>query len=148
MWGWLKALITPVATLIGDPINEWQKRKTVKVQNQFKLDEMVQKIKLTALETQLKMAEQGQKIDYNLDKIAMENMNKSWKDEFILLVFIIPMLMAFTSFSNIALNGFNIIQKMPNWYISLIVGMVVVIYGMRGLLTKFIDSKTNFFKGK
>jgi hypothetical protein len=38
-----------------------------------------------------------------------------------------------------ALQGFEVIHQMPEWYQYIIIGMVVVIYGLRGLLTKFLD---------
>jgi len=89
-----------------------------------------------------KMAEQGQQQDYDLDRLAMENMNKSWKDELLLIIFLAPMVLAFIpSMAPYALQGFEVIQKMPEWYQYIIIGMVVVIYGLRGLLTKFLDKR-------
>ena len=89
-----------------------------------------------------KMAEAGQAQNYDLDRLAMEQMSKSWKDEILLLVFLIPMIMAFVpDMDKYALAGFEVIAKMPDWYQYIIIGMVVVIYGMRGLLEKIIDKK-------
>ena len=89
-----------------------------------------------------KMAEAGQAQNYDLDRLAMEQMTKSWKDEILLLVFLIPMIMAFVpDMDKHALAGFEVIAKMPDWYQYIIIGMVVVIYGMRGLLEKIIDKK-------
>ena len=88
------------------------------------------------------MAEAGQAQNYDLDRLAMEQMSKSWKDEVLLLVFLIPMIMAFVpDMDKYALAGFEVIAKMPDWYQYIIIGMVVVIYGMRGLLEKIIDKK-------
>lgn len=89
-----------------------------------------------------KMAEQGQSQDFDLDRLAMENMNKSWKDEVLLIIFLTPMIMAFVpSWAEYALRGFEIIERMPEWYRYIIIGMVVVIYGLRGMLTKILDRK-------
>jgi len=89
-----------------------------------------------------KMAEQGQSQDFDLDRLAMENMNKSWKDELLLIIFLTPMIMAFVpSWAEYALRGFEIIERMPEWYRYIIIGMVVVIYGLRGMLTKILDRK-------
>jgi magnesium-transporting ATPase (P-type) len=80
--------------------------------------------------------------NYDLDRLAMENMEKSWKDEVILLVFLAPMIMSFIpSLSDYALAGFGVIAQMPEWYRYIIIGMVVVIYGLRGLLEKVVSSK-------
>lgn len=89
-----------------------------------------------------KMAQEGQLQNYDLDRLAMEQMEKSWKDEVILLIFLCPMVMAFIpGFEKYALAGFSVIEKMPEWYRYIIIGMVVVIYGLRGLLEKIIERK-------
>tara|TARA_R110000824_G_scaffold175287_8_gene353644 strand:+ start:98 stop:529 length:432 start_codon:yes stop_codon:yes gene_type:complete len=94
-----------------------------------------------------KMAESGQTQNYDLDRLAMEQMSTSWKDEFILVIFLAPMVMAFIpGMDGHALAGFNVIAQMPQWYQYIVVGMVVVIYGLRGLLEKFLDRKTGVSK--
>ena len=90
-----------------------------------------------------KQAEMGQLQDFDLDKIAMQNMEKSLKDEYLLALFSVPMILAFIpSMQDVALRGFEVIAKMPEWYQYTFIGMIVVIYGMRGLL-KMILSKNN-----
>ena len=89
-----------------------------------------------------KLAESGQAQNYDLDRMAMEQMGKSWKDELILIIFLAPMVMAFVpGMDGYALAGFEVIAKMPEWYQYIIIGMVVVIYGMRGMLEKLLDKK-------
>ena len=90
-----------------------------------------------------KRAEAGQEQNYDLDRMAMEQMGKSWKDELILIIFLAPMVLAFIpGMDGYALAGFEVIAKMPEWYQYIIIGMVVVIYGMRGMLEKLIDKRT------
>ena len=90
-----------------------------------------------------KRAEAGQEQNYDLDRMAMEQMGKSWKDELILIIFLAPMVMAFIpGMDGYALAGFAVIAKMPEWYQYIIIGMIVVIYGMRGMLEKLIDKRT------
>lgn len=104
---------------------------------QAKTDAEITTIKAKA-ERQSKSEDQN----YDLDRLAMENMQKSWKDELILLVFLAPMVMSFIpSLSGYALAGFGVIAQMPEWYRYIIIGMVVVIYGLRGLLEKIIANK-------
>ena len=99
-------------------------------------------IKLAKATAITKMAEAGQAQNYDLDRLAMENMSKSWKDEVILIIFLAPMLMAFIpSLKDSALAGFGVIALMPEWYRYIIIGMVVVIYGLRGLLEKVLENK-------
>lgn len=135
IWGGLVSLVT-------EPIKGWQQRKTLQVEQEFELAKKEQEIKLTALNTQLEMAKRGQEINASLDELSMTNMEKSWKDEFVLLVFISPMIMAFIpELASYALRGFEIIAQMPEWYVAIIVGMVVVIYGMRGMLEHWLNFK-------
>ena len=89
-----------------------------------------------------KMAESGQAQDYDLDKIAMQQMEKSWKDELILIIFLAPMVMAFIpGMDKYALAGFEVIAKMPEWYQYTLIGMIVVIYGMRGMVKALVNKK-------
>lgn len=89
-----------------------------------------------------KLAETGQAQNFDLDRIAMEQMGKSWKDELILVIFLAPIVLAFIPGMDIyALAGFEVIAKMPDWYQYILMGMIVVIYGMRGMLEKFLDKK-------
>ena len=89
-----------------------------------------------------KMAESGQSQDYDLDKIAMQQMEKSWKDELILIIFLAPMVMAFIpGMDGYALAGFEVIAKMPEWYQYTLIGMIVVIYGMRGMVKALVNKK-------
>jgi hypothetical protein len=98
--------------------------------------------KLAIAKGRVRMAQDGQSQDYNLDRIAMMNMEKSYKDELILAVFMVPMVLAFIpGMDGYALRGFEVIQQMPEWYQYTLIGMVVVIYGMRGLLEKVLASK-------
>lgn len=89
-------------------------------------------------------AESGQQQDFDLDKIAMEQMGKSWKDELVLIIFLAPMVMAFIpGMDKYSLAGFEVIQQMPEWYQYIIIGMVVVIYGMRGMVKQLVSNKLN-----
>ena len=64
-----------------------------------------------------KLAETGQAQNFDLDRIAMEQMGKSWKDELILVIFLAPIVLAFIPGMDIyALAGFEVIAKMPDWY--------------------------------
>ena len=89
-----------------------------------------------------KLAETAQAQNFDLDRIAMEQMGKSWKDELILVIFLAPIVLAFIPGMDIyALAGFEVIAKMPDWYQYILMGMIIVIYGMRGMLEKFLDKK-------
>jgi hypothetical protein len=134
----LSSLVALGGTWLQGKQEETQAKATARLV-EIQADSDIKVAKATAL---TKMAEAGQTQNYDLDRLAMEQMTKSWKDEVLLLVFLAPMIMAFIPNMDVyALAGFEVINKMPDWYQYIIIGMVVVIYGMRGLLEKIIDKK-------
>lgn len=78
--------------------------------------------------------------DYDLDKIAMTAMDKSWKDEFLLILFSIPIAMCFfPEYRQYVEDGFKTLNIIPEWFMYIYVAMIVVIYGLRGLLRMFLQ---------
>lgn len=135
-------VITSLLSLGGTWLEGKQKQTEATLEAklvEIKADSDIKVAKATAL---TKMAEAGQTQNYDLDRLAMEQMTKSWKDEFILIIFLAPMIMSFIpGMEQYALAGFNVIAQMPEWYRYIIIGMVVVIYGLRGLLEKVLEKK-------
>ena len=120
------------------------KQEETKARSEAKLVEIsadaeIKKAKAVAA---LNAAQSGQQQDFDLDRIAMEQMGRSWKDELVLVIFLAPMVMAFIpGMDKYSLAGFEVIQRMPEWYQYTIIGMVVVIYGMRGMVKQIISNK-------
>ena len=85
-------------------------------------------------------------MDYDLDKIAMQNMDKSWKDELILLIWLTPVVMSFIpDLQPYVATGFASLALVPDWYMYILVGMIVVVYGMRGMLKMTLEMLSNKF---
>ena len=98
-------------------------------------------------ESKAKRLEREAEMDYDLDRIAMQNMDKTWKDELILLIWLTPVIMSFIpEYQEFVVNGFATLALVPDWYMYLLVGMIVVIYGMRGLLKLVLQMIGNRFK--
>src|SRR5574344_2950467 len=124
------------------------------ISDYFKGKQEIKKVELEA-DKMLIMAEAQAKadrlkreaeMDYDLDKIAMQNMDKSWKDELILLIWLTPVVMCFIPEYHVYVtNGFASLALVPDWYMGILVGMIVVIYGMRGLLKMVIQIVGNRF---
>ena len=105
-------------------------------------------IKVLVAETDAKVRrlEKESEQDYDLDRLATENMERSWKDELILIIFLAPLVMCFIpEYQVYVTNGFASLALVPDWYMGIIVGMIVVIYGMRGLLKMVIQMLGNRF---
>ena len=124
MWG---SIIGAVTTQVGGFFKGKQELAKVKLEAEKIVIKAKAETELSIAKSKSKMAESGQMQSYDLDRIAMNNMGKSYKDEFILAIFMAPMILAFIpGFDQYALRGFEVIQKMPQWYQYTIIGMVVV----------------------
>lgn len=125
--------ITKLAdNIIGEPIKQWAKRSTLKLEHKNELEVLIQ-------QKQIELIKNGQQQDYDLDRISLQNMQNSWKDEIVLIIFLTPVVLAFVpGYDKYIQSGFNAISQMPDWYVAIVIGMVVVIYGMRGLLKAWL----------
>ena len=138
MIGIVGTLISSAVTGISDWSKGRQELKKVKLEADKVVIQAEAEAKLAVSKAKVRMAENAQTQDYNLDKIAMENMEKSYKDEYLLGMFSIPMILAFVD-PELVEKGFNAIAGVPSWYQYTFIGMVVVIYGLRGLASKLLD---------
>ena len=124
------------------------------VSDYFKGKQEIKKVEIEA-DKMLIMAEAQAKadrlkreaeMDYDLDKIAMQNMDKSWKDELILLIWLTPVVMSFIpDLQSYVATGFASLALVPDWYMYILVGMIVVVYGMRGMLKMTLEMLSNKF---
>lgn len=104
------------------------------------------KVLVAEAEAKVRRLEKESEQDYDLDKLATQNMEKSWKDELILIIFLTPVVMCFIpEYQIYVTNGFASLALVPDWYMGILVGMIVVIYGMRGLLKMVIQMIGNRF---
>ena len=91
-------------------------------------------------ESKAKRLEREAEMDYDLDRIAMQNMDKTWKDDFLLILFSIPIAMCFfPEYRQYVEDGFKTLNIIPEWFMYIYVTMIVVIYGLRGLLRMFLQ---------
>jgi len=129
-----------VGSIIGGPVKRYQELRSLKISQKHEIQTLKHKAVVAKENRLLKAAEEGQAQDYDLDKIAMRNMENSWKDEVVLIIFLAPIVLAFTPWgAGIVTAGFKAIEEMPEWYVAIVIGMVVVIYGLRGLLKAYLQ---------
>ena len=53
-----------------------------------------------------------------------------------------------TSISRVCYSRFASLALVPDWYMYILVGMITVIYGMRGLLKMLLQTLSNRFSFK
>ena len=98
-------------------------------------------VKVAGVRAANKLADNGQTQDYNLDLIAMQQMEKSYLDEIMIALLLIPLAASFVGYQEEVTRAFESFAAMPDWYQYLVIGVYVVKFGMRGLLTKLVAGR-------
>jgi len=95
-------------------------------------------VKLT--EAEIKKKQLTGEIDWDIE--AIKATQNSWKDEWITLLFSIPLILAFCGDwgNQIVQAGFTSLEAMPKWYQYSLGGIVSASIGMRSV-SKFFGSK-------
>ena len=139
MWTGIFSIGSSIITGISDYLKGKQEISKVQL-------EADKKIILAEAEAKAKRLDRESEQDYDLDKIAMQNMEKTWKDELILVIFMIPLVMSFIpTYQEYVTAGFASLALVPDWYMYILVGMITVIYGMRGMLKMLLQIISNKF---
>jgi len=127
IWG---ALISPLANLASTFLEG--RLATTKANNEVKVAEA--KAKATIMQKQA-----TGEIDWDLE--AIKGSQNSWKDEWLVILFSIPLILAFIpGGEEIVQNGFTQLEKMPEWYQYSLGVIIAASFGVRGA-TKFFGKK-------
>ena len=142
MFGFVKDLISPVTEVVGGYIKG--KQELSKIDLESKKASMMAEIEMKNAVTKSKidMLLNEQDNNFKLDLMATENMKTSYKDELILFIFLTPLVMSFSpETQGYVVAGFQVLTVIPEWFMYLVIGQVVVIMGMRGMLDKFLNGR-------
>lgn len=93
-----------------------------KGENQIKLAEAEAKAKILSSES-------------DWERIMANNQAGSWKDEYLLIIYTIPILLAFCGDwgREIVTNGFNALEQMPTFYSASLGAMIASSFAIRGV---------------
>lgn len=149
----LASLTSGVSESVGGAINGWSERKTIKTASNARIDELkiASNLKVAELEAEaqqaralvnVEKAKTGQEISASQDDEAIRQMKNSYKDEFLLILFSIPLILSFIpSMQPYVIKGWEMLKMVPDWYMWLYIGMAVSIYGLRGMARSVIESR-------
>ena len=98
-------------------------------------------VKVAGAKAAHKLADNGQTQDFNLDLVAMQAMDKSFLDEIMIALLLVPIAASFLGYQAEVTAAFESFASMPEWYQYLVIGVYAVKFGMRGLLTKLVTGK-------
>ena len=126
----LAALIGPIADLAGT----WMSGKVEEKKAQSATK--VAKAQAEAIVMQKKATGE---IDWDLE--MAKGSQSSWKDEWLTILFSIPLILAFTpGMEDLVRNGFQQLEQMPEWYQYSLGIIVAASFGVRSA-TKFFGKK-------
>lgn len=146
--GWLSGLLGPIASLGNTYLegkNQVAKAKSAAAIVGIQADADV---KTAGARAANKLADDGQTQDFNLDLVAMKQMDKSLLDEVMIALLLVPIAASFLGYQEEVTAAFESFAVMPEWYQYLVIGVYVVKFGMRGLLTKLVSGKLGSLKLK
>ena len=127
MW---TALIGPIANIAGSWIDgkvEQTKAKAATNVAKAKAEAVIMEKKATG------------EIDWDLE--MAKGSHSSWKDEWLVILFSIPLILAFIpGMGGIVANGFQQLEQMPQWYQYSLGVIVAASFGVRSA-TKFFGKK-------
>ena len=120
--------------LVGDLAGNWMKGKVEK--QKAESDVKVAKAKAEAVVYEKQATGE---IDWDLE--SMKGSQSSWKDEWLTIIFSIPLVMCFIpGMEEIVQNGFARLNELPEWYQYTLGVIVAASFGVRSA-TKFFGKK-------
>ena len=145
--GWLSFLnpIASLGTTYLEGKNQVAKAKSAAAIISIEADADV---KVAGAKAAHKLADNGQTQDFNLDLVAMQQMDKSLLDEVMIALLLVPIAASFLGYQAEVTAAFESFSVMPEWYQYLVIGVYVVKFGMRGLLTKLVSGKLGSLRTK
>jgi hypothetical protein len=115
-------ILGPVAGLASS----WLDAKTTKQAAEAKL-------KLTEAEAKAKILLSEKTSVADWERIMAESTKNSWKDEFITIVVMIPVVLCFVpGLEDVVKNGFDRLAELPEWYTWLVFAVCSAAIGIRG----------------
>lgn len=123
---------------------EKEERKQLEINRKMLIDKREYELKLKKIDLEEKYVESGKILPDKIDQMSIEQMEKSWKDEFIMLILFIPIILAFIpGAQDITIQGFKVLtDSVPQWYIYMLCGIITVTFGLRSILKVMFTKKS------
>jgi hypothetical protein len=127
----INVLIQSLAGIAGDAVSGYMDTKKAKA-----------KQKLMKIEAETSLMEQQIKGEIEWDVEAVKNSGDSWKDEYLTILFSIPLLLCFLPFTvEYVERGFLALAMTPDWYKYTLGIIVSASFGIKGATKMFGGKK-------
>lgn len=128
----------PFIPLLGKLVGGFFKSKEVKTKLKQIKEEGAIKLAQTRVDADIIRAQSDSESAGNLDEIALRQVG--WKDEFLMVIICIPLVMAFIpSMVTYVEQGFIALESMPDYYQYLLGGVFIYVFGFKRILLKVIN---------
>ena len=100
------------------------------------------KIKQAQVDGKVKLLQSAANNVADWERMHVQGSMSSWKDEWIMFLYSIPIIMCFIGLSEEAKAGFAVLSELPDWYTGVFVAISLASFGIRatgtikGLLSK------------
>ena len=128
----LQALIGP----IGNLASSW-------LQGKADAASAAANLKLVEAEAKATIMKSAATSEAEWERLMAEGTQNSWKDEYLVLLFSIPLILSFLPFEwakEAVTDGFAALEQMPQWYSYTLGGIVASSFAVRSA-TKFFGKK-------
>jgi hypothetical protein len=119
-----------IATLTGQTVEAVMNYKSTKtrLKADIELEKLRGKAAYEMAKTQRASESEGRDHEWELESIR----NSGWKDEWVLIILSIPMVLVFIPFTQAAImNGFAVLQDTPLWYRTTVMTIYLATFGLR-----------------
>ena len=118
----LQALIGP----IGNLASSW-------LQGKADAASAAANLKLVEAEAKATIMKSAATSEAEWEKLMAEGTQNSWKDEFITIIVMIPVILCFVpGLEDVVKNGFDRLSELPEWYTWLVFAVCSAAIGIRG----------------
>lgn len=136
-------MIGAIATLITGGIDAYKQRGKNKAEQLKRKDELEQAKHRASVER----IQRGETNASNLDELSIKN--RGWKDEFIMLVVFIPLMLSFVpDYAIYVKQGFAALENIPEPYWYVVGAVVIDTLGMRAMVRYLLEFFSHKFRGK
>jgi hypothetical protein len=125
-------IITTLLGIGGKALEKKQQLKEIQIDAQAKIE-------IARAEAEVARLNKAQDAEITWDNEAAQQMEHSWKDEYLTLLLSMPMILAFCGSwgKEVVDGGFSAIASAPEWYKVSFLSAIAASFGIRTLVNKF-----------
>lgn len=139
---WWKSLISPVTGIVGDWLQGRHEIRMAELKAKISKIESSARIEEAKAAAIVHMAASAQEHEQNWERILVSQSSNDWKDEFWTIIVSIPLVLAFIpGLAHYVGMGFDNLENVPDWYLTVVGAAVSFAFARRGLLSVMSNAR-------